>query len=122
MKKFFSYSVIAIICVGCFDSPVAPNIDVVNLGVSSKVMNVVTTSGLEVTDTYSITVDVTPGAMYNFQLLDITGKTVRSHGFTADAARVTKTFNFSDVPRGAYDFTLMDTNGFVLKVPVLIKP
>ena len=122
MKKFLSYSVVAILCVGCFDVPVAPKVEVVDLGATSKMMNIVTTSGLEVTENFTVVLDVTPDAMYNFQLIDITGKTVRSYGFTADAARVTKTFNFSDVPRGAYDFTLMDTNGFVLKVPVLIKP
>jgi len=123
MKKFLSYSLVAIVCVGCFDtSPVAPVSNNMDLGVPSRVMSIVTTSGNIVTDTFTITLNVTSGAMYNVQLIDIAGKTVRSYGFTANAAQVVKTYDFSDVPRGAYDFTLMDTNGLQLKVPVLIKP
>ena len=121
MKKILSYSAVVIICVGCFDTPVEPSTHNFDLGTPSRVMSVTSNSGPVITDTFTITVNVTPGAMYNFQLLHIAGNTIRSHGFTADAEQVTRTFNYSDVPNGAYDFTLMDTNGRLLKVPVIIQ-
>jgi len=122
MKKFLSYSLVAIVCVGCFDvGPVAPKVEVVDLGVPSRVMTVVSTSGPVVAENFTITVNVTPEAMYNLQLTHINGEVLHSYGFTANASQMSITLNYKDIVNGAYDLNLMDNTGRLLKVPVIVQ-
>jgi hypothetical protein len=123
MKKIITYSIVAIVTVGCFDSTVTgPQIyKPIDLGPPSVMMNVVSSSGPLVSDTYSITLDVSQGSLYSLQLTHIDGTIVHNHPFTAQAARVTVTLNYANVPSGAYDLYLMNTSGRELKVPVIIQ-
>ena len=122
MKKFLSYSVVAIVCVGCFDvGPVAPKTEVVDLGAPSRIMNVVSTSGPVVAENFTITVNVTPEATYNLQLTHINGEVLHSYGFTANASQMSITLNYKDIVNGAYDLNLMDNTGRLLKVPVIVQ-
>jgi sporulation protein YlmC with PRC-barrel domain len=124
MKKIITYLAIVISVGACFDRDVVgPTITPppVNLGMPSLNMNVVSTSGPVVSTTYTITLDVTQGAVYSLQLNHINGNIVHNHPFTAQSARVTVTVNYANVPNGAYDLYLMNTSGQELKVPVIIK-
>jgi hypothetical protein len=65
--------------------------------------------------------NVTPGAMYSLQLVNIKGEMVKNHGFTAEEVRVVKSLDYREVPNGSYDLTLMDTQGNITKVPLIIQ-
>jgi hypothetical protein len=123
MKKFIAYSLILVLTLGCFDNTVVgPNVTTpINLGNPSVAMNVISTSGIITSGTYTITMDVTQGALYSLQLTHINGNILHNHPFTAQSARVTVTLNYASVPNGAYDLYLMNTSGRELKVPVIIK-
>jgi len=134
MKKLIQYSIIAILCVGCFDTNYITNpkfIDETYMGRESASTKIVDISSTTVTDEtgsvviasnkLKVTLDVTPGAMYTLQLVNIKGEMVDNHGFTAGGSTVEKTLDYSKVTNGSYDLTLMDTNGNMTKVPVIIK-
>jgi hypothetical protein len=46
---------------------------------------------------------------------------VKNHGFTAEEVRVVKSLDYREVPNGSYDLTLMDTQGNITKVPLIIQ-
>ena len=123
MKNFLTYSTLAVIFLGCSDNiPMAPTSTYpVDFGVPSVAMNVVSTSGLIVNNTYTLTMNVTQGAVYSLQLTHINGNIVHNHPFVAQTSQVTVTMNYANVPSGAYDLYLMNTSGQELKVPVIIK-
>jgi hypothetical protein len=124
MKKLLVFSLVLI--AGCrWDDAVTPPVILpVNdgLGVPSAVMAVVNAPTGPVTNgPYSITVNVTPGATYSFQLTHINGSILNNKGFTATAAQMTITMDYSEVANGAYDLNLMDNTGRLLKVPVIVQ-
>jgi hypothetical protein len=123
MKNFLTYSTLAVIFLGCSDNiPMAATSTYpVDFGVPSVAMNVVSTSGLIVNNTYTLTMNVTQGAVYSLQLTHINGNIVHNHPFVAQTNQVTVTMNYANVPSGAYDLYLMNTSGQELKVPVIIK-
>lgn len=124
MKKLIQYSVVVILCVGCFDSNFVTNpkfIDETYLGRESASTKIVSISSNMVSDKLKVTLDVTPGAMYTLQLVNIKGEMLDNHGFTAGGSTVEKTLDYSKIANGSYDLTLMDTNGNMTKVPVIIK-
>lgn len=110
--------------IGCFtdDRVTSPIIiDNTNLGVASTSTLIVASSGPITAGPLAITVEVTPGARYVLQLTDIKNNVVRTTGFTAESSTEVKQLNYSDVQNGSYDLSLMDTNGRLMKVPVLIQ-
>ena len=123
MKKLLIFSVI-FLTTGCrvdTTAPVFGGTDNNILGVPSKQLAVngvpaPITSGL-----YTITVDVTPGATYSFQLTHINGTILNNYGFTADASQMTINLDYSKITDGAYDLNLMDNTGRLLKVPVIVQ-
>ena len=96
-------------------------IDSTNLGTMPTSTLIVSSTGPNTTGPLSVTLAVTPGAMYVLQLTDIKGNVVRSTGFTAVNTTEVKELNYSDVQNGSYDLSLMDINGRLMKVPVLIQ-
>lgn len=124
MKKLIQYSVVVILCVGCFDTNYITDpkfIDETYLGRESASTKIVSLSSNMVSDKLKVTLDVTPGAMYTLQLVNIKGEMLDNHGFTAGSNTVEKTLDYSKIANGSYDLTLMDTNGNMTKVPVIIK-
>lgn len=124
MKKLIQYSVVVILCVGCFDTNYITDpkfIDNTYLGRESASTKIVSLSSMTVSDKVKVTLDVTPGAMYTLQLVNIKGEMLDNHGFTAGSNTVEKTLDYSKIANGSYDLTLMDTNGNMTKVPVIIK-
>lgn len=124
MKKLIQYSVVVILCVGCFDTNYITDpkfIDNTYLGRESASTKIVSLSSMIVSDKVKVTLDVTPGAMYTLQLVNIKGEMLDNHGFTAGSNTVEKTLDYSKIANGSYDLTLMDTNGNMTKVPVIIK-
>lgn len=124
MKKLIQYSVVIILCVGCFDTNYITDPkfnDETYLGRESASTKIVGLSSMTVSDKVKVTLDVTPGAMYTLQLVNIKGEMVDNHGFTAGSTTVEKTLDYSKIANGSYDLTLMDTNGKMTKVPVIIK-
>lgn len=124
MKKLIQYSVVVILCVGCFDTNFVTDpkfIDETYMGRESASTKIVDISSTIVNGKLKVTLDVTPGAMYTLQLVNIKGEMVDNHGFTAGGSTVEKTLDYSKIANGSYDLTLMDTNGNMTKVPVIIK-
>ena len=122
MKKFFIISPLILI-LGCqlIDNPFKPTFNNVGLGEPSANLSVINTSGPVTSGIFTMTVNVTPDAMYSFQLLHINGTILSSYGFTATASVMDITLNYSNIPNGAYDLNLMDNVGRLLKVPVIIQ-
>jgi len=124
MKKLIQYSTIVILCVGCFDTNYITDpkfIDETYMGRESASTKIVDISSRIISDKLKVTLDVTPGAMYTLQLVNIRGEMADNHGFTANSSTVEKTLDYSKIANGSYDLTLMDTNGNMTKVPVIIK-
>jgi hypothetical protein len=123
MKKLLLLSVVFI--VGCrWDDAVTPTVTPISneLGVPSSVMTVVSTPTSPITTgPFTITVNVTPGAAYSFQLTHINGTILNNKGFTATASLMTVSMDYSEVANGAYDLNLMDNTGRLLKVPVIVQ-
>jgi hypothetical protein len=124
MKNIILFSALLFV-VGCrlddtITNPVFDGTDV-SLGVPSKQLAVNGIPGPLTSGLYEITVNVTPGAMYSFQLTHINGTILNNYGFTANASQMTITLNYSNVVDGAYDLNLMDNTGRVLKIPVIVK-
>jgi hypothetical protein len=118
MKKLLIFSVI-FLTTGCrvdTTAPVFGGTDNNILGVPSKQLAV---NGVPAPMT--ITVDVTPGATYSFQLTHINGTILNNYGFTADASQMTINLDYSKITDGAYDLNLMDNTGRLLKVPVIVQ-
>ena len=84
-------------------------------------MSVVSTSAPTTSGQYSITVNVTPGANYSFQLLHINGSILNNKAFTATSSQMTVNMDYSAVPNGAYDLNLVDNTGRLLIVPVIVQ-
>ena len=129
MKKLIRYSAFLTL-LGCSDAnyPTVPSItgggtggDGVSLGVASAGMTIASTSNTVTTGPFTISVNVTPGATYSFQLTHINGTVLHNHGFTATQPTMNIPLNYSTIPVGAYDLILMDNTGRLLKVAVIIQ-
>ena len=68
-----------------------------------------------------VTMNVTPGAKYSIQLIDLKGDVKYATGFTADNDLVVKKLNYSDVNSGDYTITLIDIKGNEYKRSLTIK-
>ena len=129
MKKLLKYSALLVL-IGC-KGDVYPTIPTVtgggepspelSLGVASTGMNIVSTSNTVTTGPFTVSVNVTPGATYSFQLTHIDGTVLHNHGFTATSNTMSIPLNYSTIPVGAYDLVLMDNTGRLLKVAVIIQ-
>ena len=126
MKKLIVLS--SLIVMGChLDSaptgPIFPPIinDGISMGAKSMSTVITSTSQIQVTGMLTVTLAVTPGAMYSLQLTNIQGDIINNEGFTATATTMVKTMNYTTVAVGAYDLHLIDTSGIVSKVPVIIQ-
>ena len=126
MKKLIVLS--SLIVMGCHldSAPTGPIfLPIINDGISmgAKSMSTVITSTSQTITTgmLTVTLAVTPGAMYSLQLTNIQGDVINNEGFTATTTTITKTINYSAIANGAYDLHLMDTSGVVSKVPVIIQ-
>lgn len=124
MKKLLSYTTILVLCVGCFDNDFVTKpvfIDDTYMGRESTSTKIVSISSRITTGKIDAELNVTPGAMYSLQLVNIKGEMVKNHGFTAEEVRVVKSLDYREVPNGSYDLTLMDTQGNITKVPLIIQ-
>ena len=124
MKKLLILSLAFV--VGCrWDDAISPPVIqgvTFDLGVPSKQLVLVTVvTGPVTAGPFSIVVDVTPGANYSFQLTHINGTVLHNKGFTATAAQMMVSMDYSEVVNGAYDLNLMDNTGRLLKVPVIVQ-
>jgi hypothetical protein len=54
-------------------------------------------------------------------LTDIKGKVLHNVGFVASRDVELKALDYTNVPAGSYDLSLIDTNGNLVRVPVIIK-
>ena len=68
-----------------------------------------------------IMLNVTPGAKYSIQLIDLKGDVKSATGFTADNELITKTLDYSDVKSGDYTIELIDVSGKQYKRSLTIK-
>mgnify|MGYP003331789591 CR=1 FL=1 len=125
MKNLFKYPLVTLLMVmGCrSDNIVAPQkvIDGLFLGAISKSAIIAGISNNVVSGYLDLSLIVTPNAMYSLQLTDITGKLINNVGFTAQRNLESKSLDYRIIPNGSYDLTLIDTNGNLMKVPIIIK-
>lgn len=136
MKKTYSYKQARVFFATCFISGIiigactkdnsgitmpdqaVQNID---LGVASLSTIIANTSGPITSGLYTVTMTLTPGAMYTLQLVDIKGNVINSHGFIASEINTQKLLDYTAIPNGSYDLNLIDTSGRIMRVPVIIQ-
>lgn len=93
----------------------------IDLGVESKstlfrTQRVVTTDGRA-----SVSMEVTPGALYSLQLTGIDGKVFAVEGFTAEKVNTVMDLDYTKIKNGSYDLNLLDVSGNIVKIPVIIN-
>ncbi len=93
----------------------------INLGKESTSTAIVSLSTAITTGKVDIMLNVTPGAKYSIQLIDLKGDVKSSTGFTADKELITKKLNYSNVNSGDYTITLIDILGKEYKRSLTIK-
>lgn len=103
--------------------PTAPQVIVgdVSMGVKSMSTVIANISEKVTSGKVTITMTITPGAMYSLQLTDIQGNIINTTGFTANTITLVKLLDYTAVPVGTYDLNLMDTSGNSNKIPVIIQ-
>ena len=126
MKKLIVLSSLCIMGCRPDNAPTGPlfqpiMIDGISMGAKSMSTVITGTSQTITTGVLTVTMAVTPGAMYSLQLTNIQGDIINNEGFTATTTTVVKTINYGAIVNGAYDLHLMDTSGSVSKVPVIIQ-
>jgi hypothetical protein len=125
MKNLLKYPLVGLLTImACHsDNLVAPQkvVDGLSLGAVSKSAIIAGISSNIVSGYLDLSLIVTPNAMYSLQLTDITGKLVHNTGFIATHNTELKSLDYRNIPNGSYDLTLIDTNGNLTKVPVIIK-
>lgn len=94
---------------------------VIDLGKQSTATAITKLSTPITTGEVEITMNVTPGAKYSLQLIDLKGDVKSATGFTADNSVVIKKLNYSDVNSGDYSITLIDVSGKEYKRSLTIK-
>ena len=123
MKKFVLLSTIFIMSCSVDNHPTAPQVIVgdVSMGVKSMSTVIANISEKVTSGKVTITMTITPGAMYSLQLTDIQGNIINTTGFTANTITLVKLLDYTAVPVGTYDLNLMDTSGNSNKIPVIIQ-
>lgn len=122
MKNYIRYGGITLLVIGCYDNDIlAPKEIPTDLGKVStstliKTQNIITTTGK-----VSVLLEVTPGALYSLQLTTIDGKVMAVEGFTATQVNTVVHLDYTKVPNGSYDLSLLDVSGNVTKIPVIIN-
>jgi hypothetical protein len=76
-----------------------------------------------ISDGKSIVVDmsVTQGAKYNLQVTNLSDKSIKSYGFTAQSENYVKNIDLSELSDGDYNLILIDIRGNMTKTPIIIK-
>jgi hypothetical protein len=126
MKKTIRYALLMILIIGCWSDVPSPTQPIIragnyNLGLLSTAMLITNTTGPITSGNITINMTLTVGAMYSLQLMKIDGTVVTSHGFTATQVSMSKAMDYTAIPEGNYDLTLMDVSGRVMRVPVIIQ-
>jgi hypothetical protein len=114
------YILIIVTVISCtkVDMP-APQ--VIDLGKEATSTSIVSLSTALVSAKVDVTLNVTPGAKYSIQLINLNGDVKKATGFTADNALVIKTLDYSDVNSGDYALVLIDISGKEYKRSITIK-
>jgi hypothetical protein len=99
----------------------APAPQVIDLGKEATATAITELSTAVTTGEVTVTMNVTPGAKYSLQLIDLKGDVKYATGFTADNTLVIKKLNYSDVNSGDYTITLIDISGKEYKRSITIK-
>ena len=123
MKKVVLLSTLFIMSCSVDNHPTAPQVIVgdVSMGVKSMSTVIANISEKVTSGKVTITMTITPGAMYSLQLTDIQGNIINTTGFTANTITLVKLLDYTAVPVGTYDLNLMDTSGNINKIPVIIQ-
>ena len=94
---------------------------VIALGKESTTTSISNLSTAVTTGEVVVTLNVTPGAKYSLQLIDLKGDVKSATGFTADKEVIIKTLDYSDVNSGDYSIELIDISGKEYKRSLTIK-
>lgn len=121
MKNYLRYGAITILVIGCYDNDIlSPKLNN-DLGVESKVTMFKTQWIITSTGYATVSLEVTPGALYSLQLISLDGKVVAVQGFTAEKANTQIELDYTKIKNGSYDLNLLDISGTIVKIPVIIN-
>jgi hypothetical protein len=123
MKKILALSTLFIMGCTVDNHPMAPQVMVNDMSLGTKSMSTVLVKVTNPSNLglLTVTMTVTPGAMYSLQLTDIHDKVINSQGFTANTITLFKVLDFTALANGSYDLSLIDTSGNVSKIPLIIQ-
>lgn len=105
---------------GCQKLNLAPDLLLPDLGKTSYSMKFLQPS-YQSDDKVVVSVAVTPGAKYSFQLTDIKGDVIVSRGLLADEVTESVIIDISKVNPGMYNIEVVDISGLEIKQPISIK-
>lgn len=100
---------------------VQPGPVVINLGEKATATKINKVAPPITTGPVTLELNVTKGAKYSIQLIDLKGDVKYATGFTADKELVTKELDYSDVKSGDYAVVLIDIFGTEYKQSLTIK-
>jgi hypothetical protein len=119
MKKILILLTAILLLAACKKNPFTPE-PVMVMGKNSEVM-LYTSTPVITGNQLSFTMALTIGARYSFQLSDINGKVVITRGIEARSNTEHIIMDISNVEKGLYDLSVVDTKGNELKNPLIIK-
>jgi hypothetical protein len=64
---------------------------------------------------------LSPNEKYALQVVDLQGKVYKSYGISSLSGELIKSDDFSQLPNGTYDLTLIKIDGTLTKTPLIIK-
>ena len=122
MKKILTLVLIGIMISanGCRKTYLTPAPAPIVLGNKSTTMAIVTQPAV-VGSNLELSVNVTPGSKYSFQITDIKGDVLVTKGLVSTATTEKVLVSIEKVPVGAYDLLFIDTDGNEIKSPIIIK-
>ena len=122
MKKILTLVLIGIMISanGCRKTYLEPAPAPIVLGNKSTTMNIVS-QPIVVGSNLELSVNVTPGSKYSFQIINIKGDVLVTKGLTSVTDIEKILINIENIPTGAYDLLFINTDGNEIKNPIIIK-
>ena len=97
---------------------VPPTID---LGVQSSSTSITKVTPIVSNGQITVDMNVTSGAKYSLQVIDLLDNELKTFGFTADNNIYTRKLDLTDLKNGDYNLVLIDISGKETKANIIIK-
>jgi hypothetical protein len=122
MKKVLALVLISIMISanGCRKTYLEPAPAPIVLGNKSTTMNIIS-QPIVVGSNLELSVNVTPGSKYSFQITNMKGDVLVTKGLASTTTTEKVLVSIEKIPVGAYDLLFIDTDGNEIKTPIIIK-